>query len=84
MWNWRKQQKILEINGAYIDFRSIDNPENLEGMGYDKGFLNEAGIILKNEYLWNNAIKPMFWDFPNVKVVIGGTPKGKGIFHELS
>src|SRR3990167_7435166 len=83
MWNWRKQQKILEINGAYIDFRSIDNPQNLEGMGYDKAFLNEAGIILKNEYLWNNAIRPMFWDFPNVKVVIGGTPKGKGIFHEL-
>lgn len=84
MWNWRKQQKILEINGAYIDFRSIDNPENLEGFGYDKAFLNEAGIILKDEYLWNNAIKPMFWDFPNAHVVIGGTPKGKGIFSELS
>lgn len=84
MWNWRKQQKILELNGSYIDFRSIDNPENLEGFGYDKAFLNEAGIILKNEYLWNNAIKPMFWDYPNVKVVIGGTPKGKGLFYELS
>ena len=84
MWNWRKQQKILEINGSYIDFRSIDNPENLEGFGYDKAFLNEAGIILKKEYLWNNAIKPMFWDYPNVKVVIGGTPKGKGIFYELA
>lgn len=84
MWNWRKQQKILELNGSYIDFRSIDNPENLEGFGYDKAFLNEAGIILKNEYLWNNAIKPMFWDFPDVKVVIGGTPKGKGVFSELA
>jgi hypothetical protein len=83
MWNWRKQQKILELNGSYIDFRSIDNPLNLEGFGYDKAFLNEAGIILKDEYLWNNAIKPMFWDFPNVKVVVGGTPKGKGVFNEL-
>ena len=84
MWNWRKQQKILTILDSFIDFRSIDTPENLEGFGYDKAFLNEAGIILKSEYLWNNAIKPMFWDYPNVKVVIGGTPKGKGIFYELS
>ncbi len=84
MWKWRKQQKILELCGSYIDFRSIDNPENLEGFGYDKAFLNEAGIILKKEYLWNNAIKPMFWDFPNVKVVIGGTPKGSGVFNELA
>lgn len=84
LWKWRKQQKILELVDSYIDFRSIDNPENLEGFGYDKAFLNEAGIILKNEYLWNNAIKPMFWDFPEVKVVIGGTPKGKGVFSELA
>lgn len=55
----------------------------MEGFGYDKAFLNEAGIILKDEYLWNNAIMPMFWDYPNAKVVIGGTPKGRGKFYEL-
>ena len=83
MWEWRKQAKMLLMNGAYIDFRSAEHPETMEGFGYDKAFLNEAGIILKNEYLWDNAIRPMFWDFPNVKVVIGGTPKGKGKFWEL-
>lgn len=82
MWKWRKQQKILEIKNSYIDFRSADTPENIEGFGYDKYFLNEAGIILKNEYLWNNAIKPMLWDF-KARGVIGGTPKGKGVFEEL-
>jgi hypothetical protein len=82
MFNWRKQQKILEIKEAYIDFRSADNPENIEGFDYDKYFLNEAGIILKNEYLYNNAIKPMLWT-KNVHGVIGGTPKGKGIFEQL-
>lgn len=81
-WNWRKQQKILEIGKAYIDFRSVDNPENMEGFGYDYAFLNEAGIILKNEYLWNNAIRPMLWDYP-CKTIIGGTPKGMGVFYEL-
>lgn len=82
MWHWRKQQKILVIKNAYIDFRSIDNPENIEGFGYDKFFLNEAGIILKNKYLWNNAIKPMLWDY-SARGVIGGTPKSKGVFEEL-
>ena len=38
------------------DFRSVDRPENIEGFGYDKAFLNEAGIILRDEYLWYNAI----------------------------
>lgn len=82
LWHWRKQQKILQIRDAYIDFRSVDNPENIEGFGYDKAFLNEAGIILKNEYLWNNAIKPMLWDY-RPRTIVGGTPKGKGVFYEL-
>lgn len=83
MWSWRKQQKILQILDSYIDFRSVDNPENIEGFGYDYAFLNEAGIILKNEYLWNNAIRPMLWDNAKCKAIIGGTPKGKGLFFEL-
>lgn len=83
-YNWHKQEKILHICNSFIDFRSVDNPQNIEGFGYDKFFLNEAGIILKNDYLWQNAIKPMLWEFPNVKGVIGGTPKGMGLFHELA
>src|SRR3990167_9610171 len=82
MWHWRKQQKILEIKDSYIDFRSVDNPENIEGFEYDEWFLNEAGIILRNEYLYNNAIKPMLWT-KNTHGVIGGTPKGKGLFEQL-
>lgn len=82
MWHWRKQQKILEIKDFYMDFRSADNPENIEGFGYDYAILNEAGIILKNRYLWDNAIKPMLWDY-ECKTIIGGAPKGKGIFHDL-
>ena len=83
MWTWRKQAKMVQILDSYIDFRSADTPENMEGFGYDKAFLNEAGIILKDEYLWNNAIMPMFWDYPDARVVIGGTPKGRGKFYEL-
>ena len=82
-WNWRKQPKILEILDSYIDFRSADTPENWEGFGYDKVFLNEAGIILNDAYLWENAIKPMLWEFAP-RTVVGGTPKGMNTFHELA
>ncbi len=82
LWQWRKQDKIVLIKGSYIDFRSADRPENIEGFGYDKYFINEAGIVLKDAYLYQNAIRPMLWDF-NAKGVIGGTPKGKGLFYEL-
>lgn len=82
MWKWQKQQKILTIHKSYIDFRSAEEPEKVEGFGYDYAVLNEAGIILKNPYLWDNAIRPMLWDFP-CKTFIGGAPKGKGTFEEL-
>lgn len=82
MWQWQKQQKILTILDAYIDFRSVDNPENIEGFDYDYAFLNEAGIILKNEYLFENAIQPMLWD-EKCRIIVGGTPKGKGLFYNL-
>ena len=82
-WRWRAQSKVLEMFDSYIDFRSAERPENWEGFGYDKVFLNEAGIILNNDYLWNNAIKPMLWEY-KPKSVIGGTPKGRNLFHELA
>lgn len=83
LWSWRKQQKILTIRDFYMDFRSVDNPENIEGFGYDYMILNEAGIILKNEYLWQNAIRPMMWDY-KCQAFIGGTPKGKNAFYDLA
>lgn len=82
MWKWSKNPHVVYILDSYIDFRSAERPESWEGFGYEEAFLNEAGIILKNEYLYENAIKPMFWD-NNCHVIVGGTPKGKGKFFEL-
>ena len=76
-WKWQKQQKTLHIGDFYMDFRSVQTPENIEGFGYDYMILNEAGIILKDVYLWQNAIKPMMWD-SDCQAFIGGTPKGGG------
>lgn len=83
-WKWTKNPHTLTIFDSYIDFRSAERPESWEGFGYDYTFLNEAGIILKNEYLWENAVRPMMWDNPNSRVIFGGTPKiGCRVFKEL-
>jgi hypothetical protein len=82
-WTWRQQKKELEVFGAKIDFRSADQPERIEGFGYRLVILNEAGIILNDPYLWENAILPMTIDYkPNI--LVGGTPKGKNLFFQLA
>lgn len=84
MWKFHAQDKKLTINSAYMDMRSAERPENIEGFGYDVVILNEAGIILKNSYLWDNAIRPMLLDYPNSRAFIGGVPKGKNRFFDLA
>jgi len=82
-WKWRQQKKELEICGHKLDMRSADRPELIEGFAYKFIMLNEAGIILRKEYLYYNSILPMTLDY-NPDFYIGGTPKGKGLFHELA
>lgn len=76
-YSWNVQKKLLKIEKGYIDFRSADRPESIEGFGYNKIFLNEAGIILKDDYLYTNSILPMLMDHPNSQLYAFGTPKGK-------
>lgn len=83
-WKWTKNPHTIHIYDSYIDFRSAERPESWEGFKYDIILLNEAGIILKNRYLWDNAVKPMMWDNPNSHAILGGTPKiGCTVFKQL-
>lgn len=75
-WKYRANRTELRIGNSVCDFRSADNPENIEGFGYALIVINEAGIVLKNRALWNESILPMILDY-KAKVLIGGTPKGK-------
>ncbi|MBU0473109.1 MAG: phage terminase large subunit [Bacteroidetes bacterium] len=76
-WNKsRNEIKLFTEKEAIIDFRSSDRPENIEGFGYNLIIINEAGIILKNENLWLESIRPMMLDY-KADAIIGGTPKGK-------
>ena len=77
-WKYRGNRNELRIGKAVCDFRSADNPENIEGFGYALIVVNEAGIVLKNRSLWNESILPMILDY-RANVLIGGTPKGKNV-----
>lgn len=77
-WKYRGNRNELRIGKAVCDFRSADNPENIEGFGYALIVINEAGIVLKNRNLWNESILPMILDY-KANVLIGGTPKGKTV-----
>ena len=78
-YNFSSQQKKLTFpySAGFIDFRSADRPENWEGFGYKRLILNEAGIILKNDYLYINAVLPMMMDYPESRLYAMGVPKGK-------
>jgi len=77
-WKYRGNRNELRIGKSVCDFRSADNPENIEGFGYALIVVNEAGIVLKNRSLWNESILPMILDY-KANVLIGGTPKGKSV-----
>ena len=76
LWKYRTNRNDLKIGNSVCDFRSADNPENIEGFGYALIVINEAGIVLKNRNLWTESILPMILDY-KANVLIGGTPKGK-------
>lgn len=83
LMHWNAQKYILTFpNGSYIDFRSAERPELMEGFEYDRAVLNEGGIILKRSSLWDNTLQPMFKG-SETKVRIIGTPKGKNKFADL-
>lgn len=82
--DWKQQGNELRIGRGVCDFRSADNPETWEGFGYSRIVLNEAGIILRDPYLFTNAVLPMTADYPDARLFAIGTPKGAmGSFYEL-
>lgn len=81
--NFNKTElKITLRNGSVIEFKSADNPQYLEGEGVDYMIIDEAGIVLKDEMLWFQSLRPMIMDTQG-QVIFIGTPKGHGLFREF-
>lgn len=73
---WRQVKKELRVQDTWIDFRSADKPENIEGYGYKYVIVNEAGHVLKDRKLWQESLMPLILDFDG-HFLVGGTPKGE-------
>lgn len=77
IYKWNSQEKHLKFLKGFLDMRSAERPQNLEGFAYDFVICNEAGLIFqKGSSLWYNTIYPMTID-KNARVFFVGTPKGK-------
>lgn len=81
---YNERKGYLELpNGSYIDLRSAQKPENMEGFEYQYVVINEAGIVFRKQELWYNTIYPMTkGDKTRVKII--GTPKGKNLMSKLA
>lgn len=83
-WHWQGNDLVLTLfNGSYIDFGSAQNPESLEGFGYDLIVLNEAGIILFNEDLYYSTLLPMGVEGAGAQWWFVGAPKGSALFSTM-
>lgn len=81
---WDSAQQSLTFPGAsFCDFGSAVNPKALEGLAYDYIWVNEAGLVLKNEDLYHHTLLPMVLESKRAQMFFVGTPKGKGLFHRM-
>ncbi|MDH5751341.1 MAG: hypothetical protein OEZ59_02850 [Deltaproteobacteria bacterium] len=74
---------VTFANGSVLEFGSGQRPETLEGMGYDYIWVNEAGILLRNEKLYYETLLPMALDSPACQFFFIGAPKGRGLFQRM-
>lgn len=78
-----EQQRRLElITGGIIDFWSLDAPDTIRGRKYKTAAIDEAAIVPKLQYAWENVILTRLTD------MMGGawffsTPKGLNFFYQL-
>ena len=72
MCHYDKVKKVLKFpNNYYIDFGSAERADHLEGFQYDRTIINEAGIVMKKNALWDNTIQPMTKGDTNLTRIIG-------------
>lgn len=77
-----KRPDFLKMNDILIQFKSADAPERLVAEGLRYAWLDEAGIMLRDNEIWAEYIRPTLIDY-EAPAFISGTPKGKNKFFEL-
>ena len=72
--------RIELVNGAVIECRSADNPDNLRGEGVHMLVVEEAAMMPGK--LWHEILRPMLAD-TNGRAVFISTPKGRNWFYMM-
>mgnify|MGYP001618454539 CR=1 FL=1 len=79
---FKAEHRIVLINDAIIEFKTSEKPENLEGESLQNVVLDECGIILRDERLYYQTLRPMLSDSLGRMVAIG-TPKNCDLFKKF-
>jgi len=72
----------MKMGDVIIQFRSADRPERLVAEGLRAIWLDESGIMLRDNDIWAEYIRPTLIDY-KAPALISGTPKGQNKFFEL-
>ena len=77
------EKRIDFINGAQIDFWSLDNFDAVRGRKYRRVVIDEAAMVPSLEEAWTMAIRPTLSDYRGGAWFFS-TPKGRNYFHTLA
>ena len=81
---WNARDHVLKFeSGSWCDFGSAERPEMLEGFAYDYIWINEAGLVLRDEAIYYHTLLPMLIENSKTRLFCIGAPKGDGLFRRM-
>jgi predicted phage terminase large subunit-like protein len=78
----RRQFDFSAIGGAWLQFRSAEEPDSLRGEGIDFVVFDEAAHVQKIQEIWEQCVRPSLMDRKGDAWFIS-TPKGYNFFNTL-
>lgn len=76
------EKRLALLTGATIDAWSLDAPDGARGRKYAGVVIDEAAMIAKLKYAWEEVIRPTLTDLQGWAMFLS-TPKGKNFFWQL-
>jgi hypothetical protein len=76
------EKRIELVNGAALDYWTMDSDDPARGRKYKRVVVDECGIVRNLADIWNSAIRPTLADLRGDGWMLG-TPKGRREFHRF-
>jgi predicted phage terminase large subunit-like protein len=78
----RREFNFKELGGAWLQFRTAEEPDSLRGEGIDFAIFDEAAHVKGLKEIWEQSVRPSLMDRKGGAWFIS-TPKGFNFFNEL-